>query len=285
MTPGGAPPLGAAAGDPAPTPARLAADAAGVALGAALAGVGFVRRSKPVHPHGVTYSARLSVPGAPRAPTGSTLLSSPAEHAAVIRFSRSIGVPRPLPDLLGMSLRVLDAYGPDLHQDFLLVTCGARPLLHHVLLPAGDVQQRPYSSAFPYRAGDRRFVVGALPDPDSPRPEGNDERHRLARAAATGRLSFALAVAGVPGRFEPVAAIHVGEPLPDTFEALRFNPFHCGGGLRPSGLLNRMRRSAYPLSQRTWAAAGHAEAQRQAEGALRALDRGRGASCVGQARA
>ena len=273
MTTADGAPRGAAAGDRAPAPSRIAADAAGVALGAALAGVGFVRRAKPVHPHGVTYRARLSVAGAPSAPAGSTLLSAPGEHRAIVRFSRSIGAPRPLPDLLGMSLRVLDAYGPDLHQDFLLVTCGARPLLHHVLLPAADVQQRPYSSAFPYRAGDRRFVVGALPDPDSPRPDGDDELHRLARAAATGRLSFALAVAAVPGSFRRVASIHVEEPLPDTFEALRFNPFHCGGGLRPSGLLNRMRRTAYPLSQRTWAAAGHAEAQRQADGALRALDR------------
>jgi hypothetical protein len=273
LTPDDGAPLGATVGDRAPAPVGLAADAAGLALGATLAGVGFVRRAKPVHPHGVTYSARLSVPGAPWAPAGSALLSAPDEHAAIVRFSRSIGTPRPLPDLLGMSLRVLDAYGPDLHQDFLLVTCGARPLLHHVLLPARDVQQRPYSSAFPYRAGDRRFVVGALPDPESPRPEGTDELHRLARAAATGRLTFALAVASVPGNFEPVGSIRVEQPLPDTFEALRFNPFHCGGGLRPSGLLNRMRRTAYPLSQRTWAAAGHAEAQRRADGALQALDR------------
>lgn len=72
------------------------------------------------------------MPGAPWAPAGSTLLSAPGVHTAIVRFSRSIGAPRPLPDLLGMSLRVLDAYGPDRHQDFLLVTCGARPLLHHV---------------------------------------------------------------------------------------------------------------------------------------------------------
>lgn len=261
------------ADDRPPAPARLAADAAGLALGAVLAGAGFVRRAKPVHPHGVTYRARLSVPGAPGAPAAATLLSAPGEHTAIVRFSRSIGTPRPLPDLLGMSIRVLDAYGPEHHQDFLLVSAGARPLLHHVLLPAGDVQQRPYSSAFPYAAGDRRFVIGALPDPGSPRPDGGDEFHRLARAAATGRLTFALAVAAVRGRFERVATIHVEQPLPDTFEAVRFNPFQCGGGLRPSGLLNRMRRTAYPLSQRTWAAAGHAEAQRQADGALRALPR------------
>lgn len=265
-------PAGAGAGAVSPGRTRFAADAAGLAIGAALGGVALLRRSKPVHPHGATYRARLSVPGAGCAPAASTLLATPAEHHAIVRFSRSIGVPRPLPDLLGMSIRVVDAYGPGGHQDFLLVTSGARPLLHHVLLPARDVQQRPYSSALPYRAGDRRFVVGALPDADSPRPAGDDELHRLARAAATGRLTFGLAVAPLPGRFERVATLHVQAPLSDTLEALRFNPFHTGGGLQPTGLVNGMRRAAYPLSQRAWAATGRAEQQRQADAALRALE-------------
>lgn len=261
------------AGDEAGTSARRTADAAGAVIGAILAGVGFVRRAKPVHPHGVTYRARLSVPGATAAPAASTLLSTPGEHDALVRFSRSLGLPRPLPDLLGMSLRVIDAYGRDRHQDFLLVTCGHRPVLHHVFLPAGDVQQRPYSSALPYAAGERRFVVGAVADAGSPRPAGDDEFERLARAAATGRLTFGLAVARVPGPFARVATVHVLDPLPGTLEGLRFSPFNSGGGLRPSGLLNRTRRTAYPLAQRAWAAAGQRDAQRRADAALRALQR------------
>jgi len=261
------------AGETARAVARLAADAAGAAIGAILAAVGLVRRAKPVHPHGVTYRARLSVPGATAAPAASTLLSAPGEHDALVRFSRSLGLPRHLPDLLGMSMRVIDAYGRNRHQDFLLVTCGARPILHHVFLPAGDVQQRPYSSALPYAAGERRFVVGAVPDARSPRPAGDDEFERLARAAATGRLTFGLAVAAVPGPFARVATIHVFDPLPTTLEGLRFSPFNSGGGLAPSGLLNRTRRIAYPLAQRAWAAAGLRDAQRQADAALRALQR------------
>jgi hypothetical protein len=266
------PPPGDAA-DEAAAPGRLAADAAGVAIGAILAGVGFVRRAKPVHPHGVTYRARLSLPGAAAAPAASTLLGTAGEHDAIVRFSRSLGLPRPLPDLLGMSIRVIDAYGAGRHQDLLLVTSGRRPVLHHVFLPADYVQQRPYSSAIPYAAGDRRFIVGALPDARAPRPTGADAFERLARAAASGRLTFGLAVAAVPGPFVRVGTIHVLDPLPDTLEGLRFSPFNSGGGLRPSGLLNRMRRTAYPLSQRAWAAAGDADAQRQADAVLRTLGR------------
>ncbi|HSO97804.1 MAG TPA: hypothetical protein VLP43_02925, partial [Solirubrobacteraceae bacterium] len=54
-----------------------------------------------------------------------------------------------------------------------------RPVLHHVFLPATDVQQRPYTSALPYRAGSELFLVGVLPDRRSPRPGGDNEFERL----------------------------------------------------------------------------------------------------------
>jgi hypothetical protein len=146
-----------------------------------------------VHPHGAAYSARLVVAGAASAPPAAALLSRPGRHPAIVRFSRSLGVPRPLPDLLGMSVRVPNVYGPGRHQDFLMVTSVDAPVLHHVFVPAGDVQQRPYSSSLPYRAGSERFLIGALPHPQSPRPAGDDEFERLDAAARTGRLRFRLA--------------------------------------------------------------------------------------------
>lgn len=138
-----------------------------------------------------------------------------------MRFSRSLGLPRPLPDLLGMSIRALDAYGRGLHQDFLLVSSADQPVLHHLFLPAKDLQQRPYTPSLPYRAGAQRFIVGALPHPDSPRPAGETELERVRTAAATGRLRFQLAVAAPMGRFTPVAELNVGPPLPSPADALR----------------------------------------------------------------
>jgi hypothetical protein len=235
-------------------PGRLAVEIAGRTLGGALAGVAWARRGKAVHPRGAVHRARLVVDDAHDAPPGSRLLATPTEHEALVRFSRSLGLPRPLPDLLGMSLRVLDAYGPARHQDFLLVSSVDLPVLHHLFVPASDVEQRVYSSSLPYRSGDATFLVGALPDPGSPRPAGGDELDRLARAAATGQLAFGLAVAPVGRRFRRVASIRVGERLPEALDAMRFNPFSCGGGLRPIGMLNRLRDYAYPLSQRAWTA-------------------------------
>lgn len=234
--------------------AAVAVDAVGRVVGGALAGLAWLRGGRVVHPHGAVHRARIAVDGAPHAPAAARLLATAAEYPALVRFSRSLGLPRPLPDLLGLSLRVLDGYGKDHHQDFLLVTSIDFPLLHHLFVPSGDVQRRVYSSSLPYRAGDTTFIVGAVPDPGSPRPEGRDELDRLARAAATGRLTFGLAVAGIGGRFRRVATIHVQERM--AGDDVRFNPFNCGGGLRPVGTLNRLRDYAYPLAQRPWTSRG-----------------------------
>jgi len=258
-------PLGANAHRGLGAAGRLAVDAAGYAIALPLAGLAAVRGGKAVHPHGAVHEGELVVP-APSGPLAATeLFGTPGRKPSLIRFSRSLGFPRPLPDLLGMSLRVLDAYGPGRHQDVLLVTSVDAAVLHHVFVPAGDVQQRPYSSSLPYRVGEEMFIVGALPRPDSPRPGGGDELERLAAAAATGALAFDLAVAPVWGRFRPVAELRVGRRLPAVTDALRFNPWNTGGGLEPVGVLNRLRDYAYPLSQRAWGRTGRAKQQAGAE--------------------
>jgi hypothetical protein len=188
-----------------------------------LALVAAVRRGKAVHPHGEVYAARLVVTGVPAAPAAARLLATAGEHAALVRFSRSLGLPRPLPDLLGMSIRVLDAYGRGRHQDFLLVSSIDRPVLHHLFVPASDVQQRPYSSSLPFRGGGQRFILGALPHAESPRPAGRTELERARAAAATGRLSFPAGRGGAHG------------------------PLRAGRGARDRGASCRQRRCA-PLS-------------------------------------
>ncbi len=253
-------------------PRQIAVDFAGYGIGAVLAGTAAVRGGKAVHPAGVVYRARLAVHGETYAPKGSDLLRRRSERDAIVRFSRSIGVPRPIPDLLGVSVRVLDAYGPERHQDLLMVSSVDLPVLHHVFLPATDFQQRPYSSSLPYRAGDDTFLLGVTPEPGSPRPCGNDEFDRLDRAATTGRLVFGVAVARVHGRFRRVGSLYVEDRLSETLDALRFNPFNSGGGLEPAGVLNRLRDYAYPMSQAAWARrGGRGRLQQESDAALRAM--------------
>lgn len=214
---------------------RALGAAGGAVMGTVLAGLSVARRSKSVHPRGTVREARVVIDGADAAPAAATLLARPGAHRAMVRFSRSIGLPHPLPDLLGMAVRVVDAYGDGAHQDFLLISSADAPVLHHLFLPAAHVRQRPFSSALPYAAGEETVLIGALPAGEH----------------------FSLAVARPSGRFASVGRIELGATLPDGANALRFNVReNTGGGLEPTGVINRMRDLAYPMSQWAWTRAG-----------------------------
>jgi hypothetical protein len=116
-----------------------------------------IRRGKSFHPDGVVYEARVEIVGAPGAPQGAELLSQPGDHRAVARFSRAVGVPRPIPDLLGLSIRLPDVYGPGRHQDFLLVTSADYPLLHHIFLPPSTPSSARTPRLFPTGRGASSF--------------------------------------------------------------------------------------------------------------------------------
>ncbi len=230
----------------------LALDVAGRALGAGFGLASRLRGGKIFHPDGVAHEGVLRLPGGDPAPEGATLLREPGQYSALVRFSRSVGLPRPITDLLGISLRLPDVHGPGAHQDILAVTSIDAPLAHHVFVPATDYQQRVYSSSLPYRSGDDTYLLGFRPVATSPRPAGRDEHERLARAAATGKLRFELCVAPLSGTFRAVGELWIGERLPPEADATRFNPWNTGGGLEPAGVLNRLRDYAYPMSQRGW---------------------------------
>jgi hypothetical protein len=223
---------------PAPRPGFAPAQAAdsafteavGRAAGTLFAGISKLRGAKSLHPKGVTHAATLTLRGAPDAPG---FLGEEGEHPALVRFSRSIGLPETLPDLLGVAIRLTDVHGPGRHQDFLLVTSLDIPVLHHIFVPVYSRQARPYSSSLPYEdeAG-TKFLVGLLPTGDPQR--------------------FELAIASVLGRFKAVGDLRVGEALPDDYEGVHFNPFNTGGRIEPTSWLNRLRDYAYPRSQAGW---------------------------------
>jgi hypothetical protein len=186
-----------------------------------------VRGARIFHPDGVAHAATLVVPGGAR--TGASLFDQAAEHRATVRLSRGVGLPRPLPDTLGLAVRVEDAYGERRHQDFLMNTSLDAPVLHHLILPA-LLPAQSYSSVLAYRIGGSLRLVGAIP---------------------RGQGAFDLAIAPLTGRLTPVARLILGERLPgEIAERIRFNPWHTGGGVAPAGPLQRLRGQAYPGSQR-----------------------------------
>ena len=185
-----------------------------------------LRGKRILHPDGAAYEAALSVTGGEH---GALLFDVPGEHDAIVRLSRGVGLPKPLPDVLGLAVRIVDAHGPNRHQDLLLVTSVDVPVLHHLILPGPlGTYGQSYSSVLPYRLGDRLALVGALPR----------------------RPDFELATAPVGGRLTPFGRLRLAERLShEASEALRFNVWNTGGGIRPTGPFQGIRAPAYRGSQ------------------------------------
>ena len=209
-----------------------------------------VRRAKILHPDGIAFEATLDVTGSG---TGAPLLDEPAQHTAIVRLSRSLGLPEPRTDFLGIAVRVLDAHGPGTCLDLLLITSGTAPVLRHTFAPAQSFDHPRYSSVLPYRVGSRTVLFGARPLRTAGGP--TTLLGELPEEVASGRLRFALEVAEVTGPWQQVGVLTLGEPLdPVGDERLRFNPANSGGGIEPAGVLQGLRRLAYLGSQAGWSA-------------------------------
>jgi hypothetical protein len=233
-----------------------AAAAAAPAVAAGFSALSVLRRRRSLHPSGVGYQGRLLVRDGSGRP-GVPLLRPGSVHPTLLRFSRAGGLPEPLPDALGVAIKLPDAHGRGADQDLLLTSSADRPLLRRLLFPARSFVRGAFSTALPYDLGGRRVVLLLVPVRSrSGRPAGGVARGgralaELRAAAAADALGFELRIAGTFGRSQPLATLSVGHPLPaEQTEALRFNPWTTGPGIRPSGWLNLLRDAAYRASQR-----------------------------------
>jgi hypothetical protein len=88
-----------------------------------------------------------SVPAVQR--SGWKMPSAINPAAALLRFSRGAGLPEPLPDALGVAIKLPDAHGPGADQDLLLTSSSDRPLLRRLLFPARSFLRGAFSTALP----------------------------------------------------------------------------------------------------------------------------------------
>lgn len=224
------------------------------ALAATFGTASKIRGTKVFHPHGVVHAATVRISDAPGAPEGAPLLRTRAEHRAIVRVSRATGLRRPIPDVRGLAIRLLDVYGPDRHQDFLLVTSGDGLLAQHLLLPARQISSLPYSCLAPYRIDGELYIIGAYARPSVDWRSGGDFE-QLNALAASGRPAFDLGIARLGQRLRPFGTLTFGDRLPDEANATRFNVYNTGDGLEPATFVNRWRKPAYAASQAAWAGA------------------------------
>ena len=231
-----------------------AAAAAAPAVAAGFSLLARLRRRRSLHPTGAGYHAWFEVDdGRPAVP----LFRSGAAQPALLRFSRGAGLPEPLPDALGVAVKLPDAHGPGADQDLLVTRSIDRPLLRRLLFPATSYVRGACSSALRYQLGDQRVVLLLVPVlPDGRRLPNRIGRRRggaLAEldAATAAGLQFQLRTAGSLGPSQPLATLTTGPPLStQQTEQLRFNPWTTGPGIRPIGWLNLLRDTAYRASQR-----------------------------------
>ena len=217
-----------------------------------------LRRKRSLHPTGIGYQGWLQVPKESPPRSGVPLFQAGAMHQAILRFSRGAGLPEPLPDALGVAIKLPNAHRPGVDQDLLLTSSTDRPLLRRLLFPARSFLRGAFSTALPYDLGSERVVLLLVPELANAGRSAGGVGHRAGggalaelRAASADGLRFELRTARSFGRSQPLANVTVGPPLPaDQTEALRFNPWTTGPGIHPSGWLNLLRDAAYKASQR-----------------------------------
>jgi hypothetical protein len=145
------------------TAERLAIVAGGV-LKAVFGAILLVRRPRPIHARGVVLSGEMTwlgtsissgiswVDDAPRAPVSVTA-----------RVSRSAGLPAPLPDVIGLALRVTTGEGS---ADLELASTGIGVPGRFMLVPRRSPSRATYGMLIPYRSSDGPILICARSVPD-----------------------------------------------------------------------------------------------------------------------
>jgi len=244
-------------GAPAPAVAfPVLEETVGRASAATFAGLSALRRRRVFHLYGVSFTGTLTVHGRQDPRFGASLLDTPAERTCIVRFSRGAGLPEPLPDILGMAVRILGPDETSSAQDLLLVTAGERPVARRMFLPSADYIAHHYSSVLPYRVGNTRQLFGS-------RPRSRAEARtidELTSLVVTGQVDVVLDIATPSGPWLPVGTLRLGRSMaPSASERLRFDVANSEPDIQAAGVLNALRRRAYPASQdaRLAAATGH----------------------------
>ncbi|MFP5353381.1 MAG: hypothetical protein ACLGIB_12570 [Actinomycetota bacterium] len=212
---------------------------------ATFAGLSRLRGHRVFHPYGESFDATLTFErNADR--WLPDVLARPRRHDAIVRFSRAVGLPEPLPDIIGMAIKLPDLYGTGWDQDWLLVTSGADPVSRHLLLPTLDLLGRPYSTILPYRRPGGSVTFGARAT-NGVRARSLDQ---LVAAVQGGRVEFAFTIAPEGGDHVRLGGLLLTGVSATPERPLRFNPWNTSSELRPAGALNDLRRETYKASQR-----------------------------------
>lgn len=205
-----------------------AASAGGAVLGAAARGFGAVRpTAKPLHPRGRVVRARLERTGLTPA-LGVPFLDEAGEDEVLVRVSRAVGLPAPLPDIHGLAVRVpLEDGG---YGDLLFATTGWGRWTRYLLTASREPDGRPLTTLLPYRTTSGPLLLGA-------------------RHASEGVVELACASAGGDWRMFGRLLLSVDDAGDATTS---FDPVRNQvPGLEVPGWVRRLREPAYDAARRS----------------------------------
>ncbi|AQS68246.1 hypothetical protein [Streptomyces pactum] len=208
-------------------------------------------RSAPaLHPHGVLCSGTLTVADRTDAGWDVPWLDRPGSYRVTARWSRALGLPRRLPDGLGLAVRVEDADGHGNALDLLFTSSGSGRFGRHLPLLRPDALAGPYSSLLSYRVGDRERVLAAFPVL-APGARRGDARPTLWQEVARRPVRFDLRAAATnePWRTFASLSLEAVHPAPPS-STVSFDPYaHSLPSLHPTERLRRLRDGAYAGSR------------------------------------
>jgi hypothetical protein len=201
-----------------------------------------------LHPCGAIVTGRLVVPA------HGTFLEvpgwdAPASYAVTARWSLATGLPRPLPDALGLALRVEDVGGPGRCLELLLTSSGRGRWTRHVPFPRTSATGGPYTTLLSYEIGGHRGVLAAFPLPGTPRIPADPAA--VAAAVARQPVEFVLC-AGTAAAWMPLGRLVLqdAEPFRHRPQERAFDPYRNSlPGFRPVGSLRSLRIAAYAGSR------------------------------------
>ena len=200
------------------------------------------RHGKPMHPRGAVLDAMLERRGG-TPPLGVPWLDAVGTEPVLVRMSRGAGLPAPLPDVLGLAVRLTDDGGAPV--DLLLSSAGRGPLTRLFPVPRIDAATT-YGSIMAFRSAVGSVRVAALPDsagiPSEPEP--------LAEAAAQQAVTFTLAAAVGTGEWRPFARLRATGPRRTLDPGIRFDPVgNAPPGLAATGPMARFRAPSYETAR------------------------------------
>jgi hypothetical protein len=200
-------------------------DAAGRTLATLTAALSHLRHSeKPLHPVGQVFAGRLVRPGSDEH-HGVPWFDHPGEDEVLVRVSHAIGLPKPIPDINGLAIRMRK--GQMRYGDVLLATTGWDPVTRHLLVPAFN-QDWPLTTLLPYRSPMGPVVLGARPI---------DER------------GYELTWARVGKGWHHLGELTLDDPLPDEDE-VSFDPvLNTLPGLDQYRWVERLRERSYATAR------------------------------------